>query len=163
MQNAELECKIVHRVNRHIKLRGCSIKRVDNFTIIILKYGVNYMSKENKFLLVLQIIITIVISILLINQPEKLDLINLNTGEKMDVFTSIIFFVFILWLFGAIWGAGLFVIVVEGYTLLKALFYSITKKEKKVENEMDHFWGKQMLFSLILGYVSSFIVLITKI
>ena len=120
------------------------------------------MNKENKFLLVLQIIVTIVISILLIIEPENQNLINSTTGESVDVFTGIIFFVFILWLFGAIWGAGLFVAVIEGYTLLKALFYFITKKEKKVENEMDDYFGKQMLFSIILGYVSSFIVLLTK-
>lgn len=71
------------------------------------------MNKENKFLLIIQIVVSIAIAIFIIQQPWKLEFTNPNTGENIGVFASILYFGLIFWMFGTVWGAGLFVCVVE--------------------------------------------------
>ena len=120
------------------------------------------MDKENKCILIIQIIITITAILFFINQPNKLELVNGNTGENFNAFESFIYFNFILWIFGVLWGACLFVMVVEGYLLIKGL-YCLIKQEEKINNDMEKIFGIQMPYSIAMGYISLLIVLLVKI
>lgn len=54
--------------------------------------------------------------------------------------------------------------LLNGYLILKRIFYSLTKKEEaQFNNEMEEAFSTQMFKSIIIGYISYFIVLLTKI
>ena len=77
------------------------------------------MNKENKLLLIVQIVVSIAVAIYIIQEPWKLEFTNPNTGEYIGLLASILYFGFVFWLFGTVWGAGLFVGVVERLFIIK--------------------------------------------
>ena len=120
------------------------------------------MSKENKLILILQLLISVISILFLINQPERFEFVNGNTGESLNAMESFLVFNFFLLAFGALWGAGLFVLIVEGYVFLRLLYYLAIHKEDK-ENHMEKIFVFQMPCSIAIGYISLLIVLLAKI
>lgn len=60
------------------------------------------MSKENKIILFVQIIVSIIGILFFINLPEQLELINNTTGKHLDTISSLVVFNFIFFLFGSL-------------------------------------------------------------
>lgn len=113
------------------------------------------MSKENKFVLFFQISVSIIGIIFFINQPGNLELLNNNTDEQLNAISSFIVFNFLLYIFGALWSASVFVLIVETYLFIKVLI-----KSSDLEEEIFEY---QMKYSILIGFISALVVLLAKL
>lgn len=113
--------------------------------------------KEKKIILLIQLLISIISIVFLIN-GLSIDnyLINYNTNEPLNLFENFICFGFYLFIFGSLWSASLIVCIVEFYLLIKCFLL-------KTSNFDENFFNYQTKYSFIIGFISACIVLLVKI
>ena len=121
------------------------------------------MSKENKIILFVQIIVSIIGILFFINLPEQLELINNTTGKPLDAISSLVVFNFIFFIFGSWWYASLFVCVVETYLFIRDFIRNFLLKIPSTSIIDEEVFECQMKWSIFIGYISTLIVLLVKL